>query len=380
MELEQKRLRYRDYFSWYEGNLDSLFNTPATQVNGLSLVKSTEISTKWNYFAATSRFFADSMISNQPDMPYEASILLRDLSEHWSVAGECFIVSSVEGVRAVRPDYVFPILNPYDRSIIDEYVIIYPKVDKRGNEGDSARVITHNVAKGVTYIANRDYRHGWIADFPLGAQIPSISIDWIRTNDGYYHDIEGIVREIIMRLNIMQITLNSVAIPILSIDIDALDSGEFQRGITPTIVGNRGKQGLGLTIQPPFEGETEARYIERSGTGLVETMDYVRLLLSQLAVITGIPDYIFGVNLSNPTQETERVLVAGQARVNRFRRAIERAFEAIGYAIAFQTEPFVTASERLASVITMIEAGIMTVEEARASLGYMDRQERFEAF
>ena len=366
MELEAKRLRYRDYYDWYEGKLDRLFSIPATQTNGLALIKPTEVSTRWNYFAATSRFFSDAMISSQPDMPYEAAILLRNLSEHWAVTGECFIVNG----KAVRPDYVFPILNPYDREVVDRYIIVYPRVDIRGNEGDKARVISHHVETGITYVAERDYRHGWIADFPTGEQISPIRIDWINTNDGYYHDIEGIVREIIMRLNIMQITLNSVAIPILSIDIDALDSGEFQRGITPSIVGERGKQGLGLTIQPPFEGETEARYIERSGTGLVETMDYVRLLLSQLAVITGIPDYIFGVNLSNPTQETERVLVAGQARVNRFRRAIERSFSLIGYEVYFQSEPFVTAKERLESVLKMLDAGILSISEARASLGY----------
>ncbi len=368
MELEKKRLDYRKYFDWYEGRLDSLFSITPTQVNGLALIPPNEVSTRWNYFAATSRFFADSMISNQPDMPVEADRLLRDISEHWAVVGEAFIVNG----KAVRPDYVFPVLNEYDRSIVDRYVIVYPKVDIRGVELGTARVITYDVKTRRTYEANREYRYGWIADFPTGKQIDSIRIDWINTNDGYYHDIEGIIREVIMRMNIMQISLNSVAIPILSIDIDALDSGEFQRGVTPTLLGNRGKQGLGLTIQPPFEGESEARYVERSGTGLTETMDYIRLLLSQLSVITGVPDYIYGVNLSNPTQETERVLFAGQARVNRFRRAVERTFATLGYSVAFRTEPFVTASERLSSVLQGLEAGILSISEARASLGYGD--------
>ena len=368
MELEKKRLDYRKYFDWYEGKLDSLFSIPPTQVNGLALVPPNEVSTRWNYFAATSRFFSDAMISNQPDMPSDADRLLRDISEHWAVTGEAFIVNG----RAVRPDYVFPVLDSYDRLKVERYVIVYPKVDIRGIEGGSARVITHHVDTGITYMGERDYRFGWIADYPTGQRIPDIQIQWLNTNDGYYHDIEGIIREIIMRMNIMQISLNSVAIPILSIDIDALDSGEFQRGVTPTLLGNRGKQGLGLTIQPPFEGETEARYIERSGTGLTETMDYIRLLLSQLSVITGVPDYIYGVNLSNPTQETERVLFAGQARVNRFRRAVEQAFERLGYSVAFRTEPFVTASERLSSVLQGLEAGILSISEARASLGYGD--------
>ena len=128
--------------------------------------------------------------------------------------------------------------------------------------------------------------------------------------------------------------------------------------------------GLGLTVPPPFTGELPAQYIERTGTGLKESMDYIRLLLGQLGVLSGVPVYVFGVQLDRPAAQTERVLFAGQARVNRFRRDIESAFALLGWAVNFTNEPFSTRTERVNALTTQFEKGITDRPEARKALGY----------
>lgn len=378
MQLDTERMSYADWYKWRDGKLDSLFAIPPTAINGLALVKPGEITTRWNYFNAVSRFFADAMLANQPVSTSarpddtDTARLLERLSNHWAVSGECCILT-INGIhRAIRPDYLWPVLNEYDREVVDRFLIVYPKVNERGGTEGEARVIEYHPAIGQAWDGIREWRAGWVANEPYGDPIQIDSLHWISTGDGFYDSISGIVREIIVRMNMMQVALNSVAVPLLQIDIDALDSGAFREGISLQRVAERGKTGLGITVQPPFEGESEAKYIERSGTGLREAMDYVRLLLSQLAVITGVPDYIFGVNLANPTRETERVLFAGQAKVNRFRREVERVFGELGLDITFPSEPFVTYGERQAATLRNLDAGIIHPSEAREALGLGD--------
>ena len=373
MRLQPKRLAYRNYFDWYEGNTDSLFRVAPTAVNGLIIVPPAMLSTKFNYFAAVSRFFSDAMLGDLPAMLPPTASLLENLTEHWSVTGECCIVLGPNGYRAVRPDYVHPQFDPYDRDTVLSYLFVFPmRNDQQENTtgfADKARVITYDVATGVARMAIREYREGYVADTPEGEPVSIGPVIWINTKDGVYGDLEGIVREITVRLNILQIALNSVSFPLLQIDTDAVSKGALQTGVTPTAVTAAAQNGLGLTVDPPFIGEEGARYIERSGEGLRENTEYMRLLLGQAGVVSGVPDYVFGVQLGRPANETERVLFAGQAKVNRFRRDIELAFSLLGITLKFAGEPFVTRSERIKAIIDEFEAGITTLNETRIALG-----------
>ena len=54
-----------DWYKWNKGDFASLFNRPPSMVNGLSLLNpATELGAKFNYFAASSRFFADAMLGD----------------------------------------------------------------------------------------------------------------------------------------------------------------------------------------------------------------------------------------------------------------------------------------------------------------------------
>ena len=377
--LNTDRTKYAEYFDWYEGRMDSLFTgVNPTQINGLENVTPAQLSTRFNYFGAISRFFSDAMSGDRPTAAQEAITLLTALTEHWSVTGESCLVFAGGRWGAVRPDYVYPQFNQYDKDVVERFLLVYPQRrlqnfngdrDNRILYADSARVIDYDVRTGRATLSERQYRHGWVADLPTGIPVPVGPIIWINTGDGVYQDIDGMVREITVRLNILQSTLNSTARSILQIDKDSIADGAMLAGVTPDRVRNAHATGLGLTVNPPFIGEAEPRYVERSGVGLEESMAYLRLLLGQLAVMSGVPEYIFGVQLAQPN-ETERVLFAGQAKVNRFRRDIENVFEAIGLPIKFGTEPFVTRTQRITSIIDLFEAGIIDRNEARDTVGY----------
>ena len=375
--LNTDRTKYAEYFDWYEGRMDSLFTSVnPTQINGLQNVPPHQLTTRFNYFAAISRFFSDAMQGDRPTASERALALLNALTEHWSVTGEACLANTAGRWGAIRPDYVYPQFNQYDKSIVERFLFVYPQRslqrfngdrDNRILYADSARVIDYDVATGRALLSERRYRNGWVADVPAGVPVPFGPVVWIATGDGVYQDIDGMVREITVRLNILQSALNSTARSILQIDKDSIADGVLLAGVTPERVRNAHESGLGLTVAPPFIGEAEPRFVERSGVGLEESVTYIRLLLGQLAVMSGVPEYIFGVQLAQPN-ETERVLFAGQAKVNRFRRDIEAAFEAIGLPIVFANEPFVTRSERQASIINQYEKGIITLPEARLAL------------
>ena len=376
--LNTDRVRYADYFDWYEGRLDSLFQVARTQVNGLLNVAPEELTTRFNYFAAVSRFYADAMSGDVPNIPSDIADLLDSLTEHWAVTGECCLVRVNGRWNAVRPDYVFPQLNKYDRAIVDSFLFVFPERrpayqhgdrDNRITYADSARVISYDVQTGQALASQRRYRHGWVADVPAGVPVNVGPVLWVDTGDGCYQDIDGIVREITIRLNIMQSTLNSSAFSLLQIDKDSVADGTLLTGVTPARVHAAARSGMGLTVSPPFIGEEGARFIERTGGALEESLGYLRLLLGQLGVLSGVPDYVFGVQLGRPADENERVLFAGQAKVNRFRRHIEAAFTLAGVQIRFATEPFVTRTQRVASILEQYEKGVTTLAETRAALG-----------
>ena len=379
MLLDKRRQDYATHFDWYDGRLETLFNAVApTSVNGLLLVPAAQISSEFNYFAAVSRFYSDAMLGDLPDMADADADLINQLAEHWAVTGEACIVENPDGIRAIRPDYVFPEFDPYDRDIVRRFRFIFPERDPDKDPGQlnrvgyatSARVIEYDTATGQAWLGNRQFASGWIADEPRGAPVNIGNVFWINTNDGVYPQMSGIVREITIRLNIMQKFLNSVSQSILQIDTDAIAGGALERGVTPARVNAVAEQGLGLTVTPPFVGEAEARYVERGGQGLTESLEYLRMLLGQLGVISGVPDYVFGVQLGRPANETERVLFTGQSKVNRFRRDIERVFGLLGREVKFASEPFVTRSERQTAILAQYSAGVATLDETRAALGY----------
>lgn len=377
MYLDPDRVRFARYFDWNEGKDATLFSTVApTIVNGLGLLKAKNISTKFNFFSALSRFYSSAVTSDLPPLPIDQHRLMVNVARHWSITGEAVIV----GRRAVRPDLVFPIYDQYDVETVTGYLFVYPQ--RKRQEGDwgqepassgSARVVEYDMATGNAYEAIREWSSGYVADEPKGSPVSIPRPIHIRSGDPPYVAVETVIREIVVRLNMLQLALNTTSMPLIQVDKDTLAEGVLRgRELTSDAISDIvTKSPLGLTSQPPFGTDQSARYIERSGAGLSESIEYVRLLLAQLGVLSGVPDYVYGVPLQRSNEESERILFVGRARINSFRRELEAAWRELGYGdLVLKNEPFTTARQRAEAVQNMVESGILTVPEARSALGY----------
>ena len=379
MFLSPYRTRFSQFFDWYADRLDSLLRVNGTVVNGIGLVGMENLSTRFNYLRALSQFYGAAVLSDLPALAPDVHAVIHQATEHWSVTGEACLIRTPTGIRTVRPDYVFPVFNTFDAEQIEKFLFVYPMLDRQetfnwDNEvtaATRAMVIEYDVATQEARQAIRGYIPGQVEDFPKGERVDIGEVMWIRCSEPPYLAVESLVRELIVRMNMIQLALNTTSYPLMQLDRDALNDGAFRtRSLGLQDFQRVLNNPLGLTVVPPFQGDAETKYIERSGTGLQESLEYARLLLGQLGILSGVPDYVFGIQLGRPNNETERVLFAGQARVNAFRRDLETALGRIGVTVKFGTEPFVTRQERLANIVSQLDAGIITIAEAREALGW----------
>lgn len=376
MLLDPNRLRYSVYFDYFENHLDELYRVPQDMINGLALVGNTLERTEFNYFNAVSRFYSNAVLAELPELDASLMRIIGQLAEHWSVTGEAFLVGSPGDYRAVRPDYVFPISDEFDRDKINKFLLIYPRRETELHQfrnfnigAKDALVIEYDVESGDAYQSIRQYGGQRIADAPLGEKVDIGTVSWMRCAGSIYPQIESLVREVIVRLNVLQLALNSTSMPLVEIDKGNIANGMLQGPVSNQDIQSLVTRPLGLTLPPPFEGEQSAKYVERSGNGLTESLEYVRLVLGQLGVISGVPDYVFGINIGRPRDETERVLFAGQARVNSFKKELQESLKSFGVELMFNTEAFISRRDRVELVNTQFTNGLITLAEARESLG-----------
>ena len=385
MLLDPARVRISTFFDWYDNKIKSLFQVPGTLINGLGLLGNSNVNmgSTFNYMQVVSRFYSSAVMNDVPRVSSQLYSVIEQATEHWSVCGECCFIRQQNNIRVVRPDYVFPISDPYDKDRIVRYLFVFPYIDTQLGSFDNeltsvtkANVIDYDVETRQARMAVRDYTPANLADEPVGSPVDIGEVFFIKSGTSIYPSIESLVREVSIRLNMLQLALNTSSIPIVQIDKDSVNDGSLRGPVNLEDFQKQIMQPMGLQINPPFAGEEGARFVERAGTGLTESLEYIRLLLSQLGVLTGVPDYVLGApRLGQTSAETERTLFIGQARVNAFRRSLEHTFEAMGQeSIRFLGEPFVSRAERLRLILSQLQGGVITVMEARRALGLEEHQ------
>lgn len=380
MLLDPARVRISTFFDWYDNKIQSLLKVSGTLINGLGLIGNQNINmgSNFNYFQVVSRFYSSAVMNDIPRVNPRLYRVIEQATEHWSVSGECCFIRQGDDIRVVRPDYVFPISDPYDKERIVRYLFVFPYIDTQLGSFDNeltsvtrANVIDYDVETRLARMAVRQYTPENLADEPIGTRVDVGEVFFISSGTSIYPSIESLVREVSVRLNMLQLALNTSSIPIVQIDKDAVNDGSLRGSVNLEDFQKQIMQPMGLQINPPFAGEEGARFVERAGTGLTESLEYIRLLLSQLGVLTGVPDYVLGApRMGQSSAETERTLFIGQARVNAFRRSLEHTLEAMGQEpIRFLGEPFVSRAERLRLILAQLQGGVITVQEARNALG-----------
>lgn len=367
--LSAKRVKFATYYRFREGDLSGLHSVSPTDVNGLTYINDGEVVNQFNYFAAASRFYSDAMLADMDAPPAIYDPLYRGIKD-WTVTGESVFLSIGGMVKSIQPQYFHPVPLSTDDSQFERFLFVFPHVNEQGIATGRARVIDIDADSGAATDSERDYQSGVVGD-PLS--VSPITVDgmaWIRTDDGTYGEMERLVAEINMRMSMLQVGMNNATFPLLQVDVDAVSDGAFVAGKEQR--SKIARRGLGLTVPPPFAGEEGARFVERLAPLITEGVDYLRLLLGQLSIVSGVPDYIYGVNLGQPANETERVLFAGQAKIKRYRIALIEGLRGLGYSVAFALEPFATQKQRMETLLMLLDKGVVTPLEVRRVIGMVN--------
>lgn len=116
----------------------------------LGLIGAENVGTQFNYLQALSRFYSAAVLSGLPRLDGGVTSLIQKRAGHWSVTGECVLIRGPEQIRAVRPDYVFPISDPYDQEMIRRFLFAFPQWDTQQGVWDN-RVISSTRATMIDY-------------------------------------------------------------------------------------------------------------------------------------------------------------------------------------------------------------------------------------
>lgn len=407
MLLEPRRLKLSHYFDYEENDLHHLFTSvQPTTYNGLTFLDGARgVGTRFNFFRVLSEFYKNAFLS-EVDLgdvdtsraaPYS---LLSSLAQSWAVTGEFCIstfrevtggtgsdgqplaIDGLARVRSVRPDFVHPVYSPFSRDDIERLLIIYPEVDRSlvGNQTNvpasakTALVYDYNLQSGECYQSTRQYSLGSVADGPLGELVPGLSFELFQLESSPYEAIETITREICVRLNILQSAFNNTSIPILEINTDSLvrlwdalkDVGQGARASVTTEMGQ--EYGFGLIAKRNFDSEPPARYVERSGISLQESLQYLTMLMSQLGIQTGLPDYVFASRVGQKMVESESMLFQAKGKLRAFKHTVKSALAARGLTVEYGTDSFTSQATNIDNTIKLVDAGLMSAEEAKKLL------------
>lgn len=390
------------WYDWYLGNYKDLFTGARNIQNALGFLNPNQNGTLFNYFRASSGFYQHALLGESPSITSRdtrkndwiqtnyADIIkaLQQGVKWWSIKARCVFFVSRGQLRAVDPSNYFPVVSPWDTDFVVGHIFAYPYYSgKRETNNsfyipDTIRFVKYSEMENVNRIET--YRlEGTSVGQLLSTQDANIDgVYSIDTDDGYYGNISTIVREIMVRQAAIQSTLNTTVFPILQLDVTDIGDKEFEdKPLSPERLNLLNTRGLGVLIQPPTRDEGDNKYIERSGTGLAEAFEYYRILFSQLSIISGVPPLVFGVDLgrSASQDERERLLFSAQSRVSTMRRAVEDGvISLINYMtsipgdveVNWVNEPFASINSRQNQVINQYVSQLISLQEARAALGY----------
>ena len=420
----------RKWEKWYEGELSDLFSGQHNLMNGLNIVDPIKNGKVMNMFKASSRFFQSAGDSELPIFGGISEELEEQMVEviimafkHWSISAEATVLIDNEELSVVSPDFYHPVKSPYNIQRTVGHILAYDYF--KGLPPTNNIYLQANALRAVKFqkdVINQVEEYAY-RPYVVGAQESSTNANiggiWhINTRDPFYDDIKTVVREIIVRENALAASLNMTMMPYLQLDLDTISSliGPFAKGEATIPEGwdefsdeqkvewlkkntNPGSLTTAFIggIKTNFTADTEeiyqpilprstdyqnigdnngAAYVERSGTGLRESFEYLKHCFAEVYLLTGVPPIVGGVDLSGVSKDGhEKMMFSAQAKVSRMRRRLERILvqvaKRLGHlnaSITYHSEPFATLASRTNAIIFGWTSGLSQRNESRAAL------------
>lgn len=342
--------------SLYDGDFTQLWSITPSEINGLSLLETTERADiiKLPWFRRATEFLVDALFAEPPrGLPPEMVPPLESAMRYSSMKGVGVLAAEPGRLYAVDPSLYSPLYDAEYRNIThDTIAFVF---------GDNAapRIEFHIADRTLVdppYFVTFNFQGQQLGEMVDGG--PSLLIGVQTFGRGYsdYNDMTSIMRELMMRFTLSARILNRHSSPHMTGPAGEISTGAPDydpRGMwLPESVG--GVQ-YGYLTWDPQDGANSAQ-IER--------------LLEELQTVTGIPRSAF-LRPGESGISRERQMFAVLQRLRRTRRDIERALRAAAMlagvpldALEWIDDPFSSFESRVESETKLIEAGLSSTEES----------------
>jgi len=300
--------------------------------------------------------------------------------------------------------YHIVVSSPFNRRDIQGHILVHPYLNTYRDLSQNPdlnptliddlfnpRCTITRIADGVTEISIweiEDNNH-------LGERISSTTvtpqaIHCFDTDESFYPEMKSLLREFIVRINALQVSLNSSIKPYLFIPSGVINAPVFagmssddlakvQMDFTSEKANplSSDRWGRGGVIEGSLAASVEPKFVERTGAGLSESFDYLTELAAMMSLSSGVPNSVFGVtrgSVGETHSSRERTIFAAQSRVNKVRRLLIKLFrESLGITLEFPHDAFASVNSKFDSALQAYNSGIITLNEAREALGQSPR-------
>lgn len=386
--------REREWEEWYEGDFDSLFSGTATDDNGMRVFDPNQV-VHLGLFRAIAEFYWAALMSERPSVTSEDEARQNWLDEYlekiwigldkavewWTYKGRAVImVTEQMDVIPVDPSFYFPIRAEYDQEQVVAHLLAYTwhrqesdtflknavhpnriRLVKLDPEIDDGGTVEHRLFHGQT-----------IGELQETENAELLGIFTAGNGSSMFSRMRDPMRALMVRYSALTRTLNRHSNPHLVSTQELIDEAGNPRKLNPN--GD-------LIIAPNEDGSGMPVYY-LTWDGMIEpSLEYIAKMEQYVHLTTGAPPVVFGIDVGKGESgaSRDRLLFSAQSRVARMRREIEAMLEGIidamgapgsGLDVGWVADPFASLSERRESLVTLVQAGIVSKNEARSNLGY----------
>ena len=236
---------YKKYINFYNGDLTALYTIRPNMVNGLSVTDPRDGGSSFNMFRVASQFYQTSLLGELPAITSTNPERQEWLNEHteeimdaldeavrwWTITGRVVLMLDGDKLRAINPALHQPVRALWDESEVVGHVVGYPfYAGQRAHSNvnhlpDQLRLVKWAVSDNPNTPADAPTGGGRVDTYILEAfnigkrlntQPANIRGMWmVDTKDGFYDELEAIVRDYNVRSSGLQMSLNMSVLPLL---------------------------------------------------------------------------------------------------------------------------------------------------------------------
>lgn len=388
------------YLEWYDSKYNSLLPAP-TIANGRKLYTLGH-DLGLPLFKLASDFIADAVLNDLPTttgsdefvaeyMPMIDKALRRG-TRYWSILDRGVWTAEPGMMRAVNPQFYYRVGEPEQKDALVGHIIAYPYRERTASEQllPAANLIANRIrvtkiVQGRAIVQTFMYTENSVVGQPVtGPEVsPITEVCTAGEGDSWYGGVKDLASQIIIEytnslqdINRFRNRTRFMPVSVANEIRNSLTMAGRQATLTQitNLWEDLIRPVVGL-VEDDMKPESQRDVLDLSAT-----FESFRSQLDLFFMASGVPPSSFGIGIGRGESGVarEKAEDAAAARARAYRRdlmeCLPRMARAMGSTeeLSFQwiTSPFEKASEKLEEIMTLLAAGIISVEEARSALGW----------